>query len=87
MIGRDQADRHDVFGIGNDVPLVRDTLLAAVHPEDRDAIVAWFRKGKDTGYAGSSDFRVTMPHSEVRWLRVRARARVDHENASAKLKP
>jgi len=27
-----------LFGIGNDVPLVRDTLLAAVHPEDRDAI-------------------------------------------------
>ncbi len=71
-----------LFGIGNDMPLVRDTLLAAVHPEDRDAIVGWFRKGKDTGYAGSSDFRVTAPHGEVRWLRVRASARVDHENAS-----
>jgi PAS domain S-box-containing protein len=71
-----------LFGLGNDAPLMRDTLLAAVHPEDRDAIVAWFRKGRDTAYAGFSDFRVTAPHDEVRWLRVRASARLDHENAS-----
>jgi C4-dicarboxylate-specific signal transduction histidine kinase len=71
-----------LFGLGNDIPLVRDTLLAAVHPEDRDTIVAWFRGGKDTGYAGFSDFRVIVPPDEVRWLRIRARARVDHENAS-----
>jgi PAS domain S-box-containing protein len=74
-----------LFGLGNDIPLVRDTLLAAVHPEDRDAIAAWFRRGKDTRYAGFSDFRITAPHDEVRWLRVRARARADNENASAEV--
>ena len=41
--------RATMFGLASDVPLTRDTMLAAIHPDDRDMAVAAIRQVR---YAG-----------------------------------
>jgi PAS domain-containing protein len=74
-----------LFGLGKDVPLRRDTLLAAVHPEDRAAAIAWFRDARSVRDAGSDDFRVIGPGDRVRWLHVRADSSLDNGDGSGRL--
>jgi PAS domain S-box-containing protein len=66
-----------MFGLAGDVPLTRETFLAAVHPEDRDIAVAAIRQ---TGAARQSivtQIRVVFPDDQMRWISVRARSRAD----------
>ncbi|HEY7297272.1 MAG TPA: PAS domain S-box protein [Xanthobacteraceae bacterium] len=63
-----------LFGLNKDAPLDRDTLLAAVHPDDRQSTVAWFRKASNLHPVGITEFRVRRSDGQVRWLRIRAHA-------------
>jgi C4-dicarboxylate-specific signal transduction histidine kinase len=63
-----------LFGLGPNVPLAWDTLLAAVHPEDREISIHWMRKVAEIGKSSAIDFRVVLANDQVRWLRTRARA-------------
>jgi len=66
-----------MFGLADNVPLTRDTFLAAIYPEDRDIAIAslqeaWHRMGP-----AFDDVRVVLPDDKVRWIRVRARSHSD----------
>src|SRR5262245_19217080 len=63
-----------LFGLAADVPLTRETFLAAIRPEDRHNAVAWLRGVARTGRSGVTDLRVALPDGNVRWIRVRARS-------------
>jgi PAS domain S-box-containing protein len=65
-----------MFGLADDIPLTRETFLAAVHPEDRRVAVATLR-GALRGQAASTDVRVVRPDGAVRWIRVRVRSHLD----------
>jgi len=72
-----------LFGFGRDAPLTGDRFLAAIRPEDRDSITAWFRDiGRTRSSTTSADFRVAKPDGQERWLRVRARANLDGRSAA-----
>ena len=63
-----------LFGLNNDVPLTREALLATIHPEDRESIVASLRQALDARQSAIGDFRVVLPDGRIRWIRARARA-------------
>jgi PAS domain S-box-containing protein len=65
-----------MFGLAKDIPLTRETFIAAVHPEDRRVAVGTLR-GALKGQAALTDVRVVRPDGEVRWIRVRVRSHLD----------
>ncbi|WP_192738370.1 ABC transporter substrate binding protein [Bradyrhizobium sp. OAE829] len=73
-----------MFGLAKDVPLTRETFIAAVHPEDRRAAVGTLR-GALRGQAAMTDVRVVCPDGGVRWIRVRARSHLDDKGTPDQL--
>jgi PAS domain S-box-containing protein len=64
-----------MFGLANDVPLTRETFVAAVHPEDRRVAVGALRGAMMGRHSTVTDARIVLPDGQVRWIRVRARSR------------
>lgn len=73
-----------MFGLAKDVPLTRETFIAAVLPEDRHVAVGTLR-GAARGQAAVTDVRIVWPDGEVRWIRVRARSHLDERGAPDQL--
>jgi PAS domain S-box-containing protein len=63
-----------MFGLAGDVPLTRDTILAAIHPDDRDIAVAAIRQVRNAREATVTHVRVMLPDDQVRWVSIRTRA-------------
>ena len=74
-----------LFGLGRDVPLTRDTFLAAVHPEDRETAISSLREAWMRTSLRSHDVRVVLPDDQVRWVRIRARPHPDDRGAPNQL--
>jgi PAS domain S-box-containing protein len=79
--GRVWATAHcrSLLGLSPGAPLTRETMLQAMHAEDRDATVEAMRKAAYAGRDVIHEFRVPLPDGGVRWLRARARADRDHK--------
>jgi PAS domain S-box-containing protein len=74
-----------LFGLPNDVPLTRETILAVVHPEDRSMAVRALRGALEgEGYA-MADVRIAHAEGHERWIRVRARSYPDSRGAKGQL--
>jgi PAS domain S-box-containing protein len=71
-----------LFGLRNDVPLTRDTILAAIHPDDRETAIASLREAWTADRPAVNDLRVVMPDGHVRWVSVRARRHSQDDGAS-----
>src|SRR5262249_25563021 len=65
-----------LFCLPDGVPLTREMLLAAIHPEDRDTAVAALRDSANADRPAVQDVRALLPGGRVRWLRIRARSRL-----------
>jgi C4-dicarboxylate-specific signal transduction histidine kinase len=63
-----------LFGLGPDVPLVRASFLAAIHPEDREGATAALRHASNSDLPASNDVRVVWPDLQIRWIRIVARS-------------
>jgi PAS domain S-box-containing protein len=63
-----------LFGLASDVPITRDTVLAAIHPEDRETAISSLRDASNADRPAIHDVRVVLPDGQVRWVRIRARA-------------
>src|SRR5262249_14873652 len=74
-----------LFGLASDVPLTRDTLLAAIHPEDREIASAALRDPPSAESSAACDVRVVLPDDQVRWIRVRARSDPNDSDAQYRL--
>ena len=71
-----------MFGLAGDVPLTRDTILAAIHPDDRDMAVGAIRQVRNAREATVTHVRVMLPEGQVRWISIRTRAHPgDHGDA------
>ncbi|MGE0121208.1 MAG: ATP-binding protein [Dongiaceae bacterium] len=75
-----------LFGLKSDVPLTRDTILAAIHPEDREIAMSSLRDPRNADQSAVYDFRVVLPDDKVRWIRARARAHPDDQGAPQQLR-
>jgi C4-dicarboxylate-specific signal transduction histidine kinase len=66
-----------MFGLRKILPLTRDTFLAAIHPEDREAALSALREAWKADRSSIHDVRVVLADEQVRWIRVRACSRSD----------
>ena len=66
------------------LPITLESLLAAVHPDDRHFAADMLRKSKGERSA-ATDIRIVRPNGEMRWVRIRARANVDGQGATNQL--
>jgi C4-dicarboxylate-specific signal transduction histidine kinase len=95
-LGLWQFDRHTgelwatdhcraLFGLASDAPLTRDTIMNAIHPEDREAVAAALRGPSDPDRPAINDVRVVLPDDQIRWIRMRARSSDGERGAANQL--
>lgn len=65
-----------LFGLGEDTPLTRDTIRAAIHSDDRAGAINSLTKSAKSDQSAFADVRV-MRNGEPRWIRIRARFHPD----------
>ena len=70
-----------LFGLKSDVALTRSAFLNAVHPEDRENVIASLRQAANARRSGVSDLRVVLPDGQIRWIRLRARSHANRRGA------
>ena len=63
-----------LFNLPGDAPLTRETIVNAIHPEDRETVVRMLRGTSDPERPAINEVRVVLPHDQIRWIRMRARA-------------
>ena len=71
-----------MFGLPRDTRLTRESFLAALHPDDRDAVIETMR---NADAPQSFDARVVLPDAEVRCYRVRSVPTFDAEGVMRRL--
>jgi C4-dicarboxylate-specific signal transduction histidine kinase len=74
-----------LFGLKNDAPIARETVLAAIHPEDRETAISSLQGALSTDRPAIHDVRVVLPDDQVRWVRIRARLHPGDAGASNQL--
>jgi PAS domain S-box-containing protein len=74
-----------LFGLCGDGPLTRETILAAIHPEDRETAVAALRAAWDDDRPAVHDVRIILPVGLVRWVSIRARLHSNDQSNSNQL--
>jgi PAS domain S-box-containing protein len=70
-----------LFGLSQELPLTRDTVLSTIHPEDRKLAISALRDASNAGQAVGSEVRVVLLDGQTRWIRVRAHPDVDERGA------
>jgi C4-dicarboxylate-specific signal transduction histidine kinase len=63
-----------LFNLAGDAPLTYDTIVNAVHPEDRETVAGTLRGTSDLNRPALNEFRVVLPDDQIRWIRMRARS-------------
>jgi C4-dicarboxylate-specific signal transduction histidine kinase len=79
------ASQHarSVLGIDAAAPLVSDSLLAAIYPEDRSGVLEAIRSANaETDDAMERELRVMGAAGDIRWITVKARAYRDTRGAA-----
>src|SRR5262249_8033221 len=71
-----------MFGLPRGSQPTRESFLAAVHPDDRKAVIAALRS---TGAPQSFDARIVLPDTEVHWYRIRSVPIADPAGTSGQL--
>lgn len=71
-----------MLGLPHDAELTRESFLAAVHPDDRDTVIAAMRSAEAPQFF---DARIVLQDGEIRWYRIRSVPTPDAEGASGQL--
>ncbi len=74
-----------VFGRGADDDVTRDDLIASIHPDDRDGVLASLRRTIDTGHDYSIEHRTIWPDGSLHWTEVHAQLYTDRYGSARKL--
>jgi C4-dicarboxylate-specific signal transduction histidine kinase len=70
-----------LFGLSHGLPLTRDTVLSAIHPEDHKLAISALRDASNAGKTVGSEVRIVLRDGQTRWIRVRAHSDVDERGA------
>ncbi|TBH02474.1 PAS domain-containing hybrid sensor histidine kinase/response regulator [Rhizobium leguminosarum] len=74
-----------IFGRGPDDDVTRDDLIASIHPDDRDLVLARLRETIDTGRDYSIEHRTIWPDGSLHWTEVHAQLYSDRYGSARKL--
>jgi len=75
----------ELIGIGNGGNAPAESILARIHPDDRQAVATLLRKALREGSEFRAEFRVARPEGGWRWLRSVARATRGGPGESARM--
>jgi PAS domain S-box-containing protein len=70
-----------LFGLHHELPLTRDTVLSAIHPEDHKVAISALRDASNAAKTVGSEVRIVLRDGQTRWIRVRAHSDVDERGA------
>src|SRR4051794_7957531 len=70
-----------LFGLGPEVEVTYENVVARVHPDDRPRVKAAHQQALRTGGAYEQEYRVVLPDGSHRWLM--ARGEVLHDESGA----
>ena len=70
-----------MFGFAAGSTVTLDTIVQAVHPDDRAVVARALKAALSSGETASREFRVVRPDGDVRWFIVRTRAQFDLESS------
>jgi len=81
-----RSKRYDyIFGRDNgDEELRFENIISHVLPDDRDMVIQKYEEGLLTGKL-QSDFRITLPSGEMRWVSVFGKAQYDAQNLPVRM--
>ncbi|MBB5558541.1 hybrid sensor histidine kinase/response regulator [Rhizobium lentis] len=74
-----------IFGRDADDDLTRDDLIASIHPDDRDLVLARLRRTINTGRDYSIEHRTIWPDGSLHWTEVHAQLYTDRYGSARKL--
>jgi PAS domain S-box-containing protein len=74
-----------MFGLAPDVALTRQTLINAIHPEDRQAALEAMKAAANAGQPTVSEFRTVLANGQTRWIRARAYSSCDDRSLPVRL--
>ncbi|EJC66710.1 PAS domain S-box [Rhizobium leguminosarum bv. viciae WSM1455] len=74
-----------IFGRKPDDDVTRDDLIASIHPDDRDLVLARLRQTIDTGRDYSIEHRTIWPDGSLHWTEVHAQLYSDRYGSARKL--
>jgi two-component system NtrC family sensor kinase len=78
-------EQYRLFGFEpGSVPATFDTLLEAIHPEDRDAFSEGAQASMATGAPFQLDMRIVLPNGSTRWMNARGEVTME-DGAPARL--
>ena len=66
-----------ILGLAEQTSLNLDTLLNAVHPEDRHSLADTLKSAADLGLPVDGEFRIAVSGQEIRWLSARGHSLFD----------
>ena len=66
-----------LYGLAPGAPVTHESLLAAVHPEDRARIIEAMKRTFEASERYAVELRIALPDGSVRWLESRAELRRD----------
>lgn len=64
---------HEMFGLPADTPLTSESVLAAVHTDDRPLVTGAMRTALDSGEQYAADYRVPRAGCAPRWIHASGR--------------
>lgn len=76
--------RH-MFGFASDAAITSETILAAIHPDDRGIAVGMLRRVGSESRTAVADIRIVRPDGEERWIRIRARLPSDEREDTTQI--
>ena len=71
-----------MLGLHAGAPLTRTSFLTAIHPEDREGVIASLRSA---GHRQSLDVRVMLADDQIRWFRIRSVTHLDPDGSPSQL--
>jgi PAS domain S-box-containing protein len=74
-----------LFGLPESAPIGPESLLATVHPEDREQVRADIASVRQSGGTYDVEFRVLTPDHQLRWIAGTGEALLDLENVPQRI--
>jgi PAS domain S-box-containing protein len=74
---RASKNARTILGLGEDVPLAREALLARIHPADAASVLQAIQTAANTGSTIEMQLRVMDRADEIRWITIQARSNRD----------
>ena len=73
-------EMYQIFAIDPSEPLDRGSILRRIHPDDRDAVIAFLAEARRERRSFTTEYRIVAPDGDIRWVHINARPETDESD-------